>query len=84
MEYDSMIDDNPIVQEHITRAIARAELKELRRVIVDIVQDKYPSLRKLAKKRVSLIDKPGELRQLVRLINTVPNKKLLRWLLNNF
>ncbi len=88
MEYDSMIDDNPFVQERVARGEARGELRgELRGLqlmVLDAVHDEYPSLMELAREKAPLIDKPEELRKLVRLIYKAPDEETARWLLNSF
>jgi hypothetical protein len=84
MEYDSMIDDNPIVQERVARSEVRGELHGLQLAILDAVQDDFPSLIELAEEKASQIDKPEELRKLIRLIYKAPSEESLRWLLNNY
>lgn len=84
MEYDSMIDDNPIVQERLAKSRAEGELQGLQLVMLDAVQDEFPSLVELAEEKASQIDKPEELRKLIRLIYKAPSEESLRWLLTNY
>ncbi len=80
MEYDSLIDDNPDVQERI----ARAELRALQETVVEAVSEEYPPLAELAQQQVTHLDKPEDLRKLVKLIYRAPDEATVRWLLDNF
>jgi len=84
MEYDSMIDDNPVVQERVAKGEVRGELRGLQLVMLDTVQDEFPSLIELAEEKAPQIDEPEELRKLIRLIHKAPDEETARWLLNNY
>lgn len=88
MEYDSMIDDNPVVQERVAKSRAEGkaegELQGLQLAILDAVQDEFPSLIELAEEKAPQIDEPDELRKLIRLIYKAPDEDTARWLLNNY
>jgi hypothetical protein len=86
--YDSLIDENPDVQERVARSEARGEMKGelrgLRKMVLEAVKDTYPSLEELAQEHVQLIEQPDALRQLVRLIYKTSDEPNARWLLKNF
>jgi flagellar biosynthesis/type III secretory pathway protein FliH len=84
MEYDSLIDESPDVQERVAKGRAEGELQGLQKMVLEAVKDEYPPLIELAQQKVVLIQKPDALRQLVKLIYRSPGENTARWLLNNF
>jgi hypothetical protein len=88
MEYDSMIDDNWLVKERIARAEQQAEqrveLRVLKETVIEAVSDEFPPLVELAQQQITQVDRPEELRKLVKLIYKAPDEATARWLLTNF
>jgi hypothetical protein len=54
MEYDSMIDDNPFVQERV----ARAELRVLQDTVIEAVSEEFPPLVELAQQQLHKLRHP--------------------------
>lgn len=63
--YDYFIDENPDVQERVSRAEARAGIRLLRRTAVNIVKSRFPALAELAEEYVEQIDDPDKLDQFI-------------------
>ena len=81
-KYDSLIDEDPEVQERVARGKAEGEIRGLQQMTLEAVKNRYPSLVELAEERVAVIRKPDSLRQLVILIFNAPDENVARWLLN--
>jgi thymidylate kinase len=81
MEYDSLIDDNPDIQERIRKAEKRGRIQILHEVALNAVKDEYPDLAEFAEERIVRIQKRARLRLLVKLIYKAPDEKTVRWLL---
>jgi len=82
--YDSLLDQDPEIQERITRGEIRGEIRGAQKIVLDIVEARFPALKKLAQERVTLIRNTGALSQLAKQVATVPDEGTLRWLLNTF
>lgn len=76
--YDSLIDEDPEVQERVARGKMEGEIEALRQIVLEAVADRYPALVELAQERVVLINKPDLLRQLVKLIYKAPDENTAR------
>lgn len=63
--YDYFIDENPDVQERVSRGEARAEIRGVRRSMVTLVKSRFPTLTDLAEEYVEQIDDPDKLDQLI-------------------
>ncbi len=83
-KYDSLIDEDPEVQERVARGKAEGEIRGLQQMTLEAVKNRYPSLVELAEERVAVIRKPDSLRQLVILIFNAPDENTARWALNTF
>ena len=87
--YDSLLDEDPYIQEREALARARgkaegkaeSEIKTLQRVVVTIVRGRFPQLVELAQQQVTRVDKPDALNLLVEQISTAPGEDTARWLL---
>lgn len=90
--YDSLIDDNPDVQERVTlgelrgeqRGEQRGELYMAQKVVLDAINNRYPSLVSYAQQQVPRIRKTDELLKLVPLIYTAPDQQTVSLLLDKF
>jgi hypothetical protein len=78
MAYDWFIDDNPDVQERITKA----ELRALQQMVLDAVKNRFPLLAPLAQQQAALLQKPEALRQLVVQIFSASDEMAAQQLLN--
>lgn len=79
-EYDSLMDDSPKVLE----GVMKGEVQGVQKMVIEAVEDKYPSLVGLAQEKVLLIQQPDLLRQLVKQIYHSPDEQTARWLLSTF
>ena len=61
------------LKEGIERGIKKGQLTALREAVVDVVQERLPSLVQFAKLQVATINDPARLRHLVVKLITVPN-----------
>jgi hypothetical protein len=78
IQYDSLIDEDPEVQE----LVARGKLEALQEVALEVVKTKYPALVELADRQVTRIRQPETLRNVVLLLLNAPDENTARWLLN--
>jgi hypothetical protein len=84
MEYDSLIDEDPEMKERVVKSKVEGEVQGLQKMVLKAVEDQYPTLEELAKKRIEVIRKPESLMQLVQLIYKAPNEDTAHWLLDTF
>ena len=80
IHYDSLVDEDPEVQERV----ARGEIRMAQKMIIGLVEARFPALIELAQERVSLIRNTDALSQLIKQVGTVPDEATARWLLNTF
>ena len=80
--YDSLVDEDPEVQEWVARGKAEGEIRGAQKMVVGIVQARFPALTELAHERVTLIRSTDALSRLVKLVATAPDEAAARWLLN--
>ena len=80
IHYDSLVDEDPEIQERV----ARGEIRMAQKMIIDFVEARFPALTELAQERVTLIRNTDALSQLVKLVATAPDEATARWLLNTF
>ncbi len=78
IHYDSLVDEDPEVQERV----ARGKIEMAQKMIIDFVEARFPALTELAQERVTLIRNTDALSQLIKQVGTVPNEATARWLLN--
>jgi hypothetical protein len=84
IQYDSLIDEDPVMQERFAKIKAESELEGAQKIVVDVVEARFPGLTELAQQRVTLIRNKEMLSQLAKQAATAPDKNSLRWLLDSF
>ena len=70
------------VEKVAAKRAAEKELQVLRQVVLEAVDDRYPSLLELAREKIVLIRRPDALRLLVKQIYKAPDETTARWLLD--
>ena len=78
IHYDSLVD------EEAQEWVARGEIRMAQKMIIGLVEARFPALIELAQERVSLIRNTDALSQLIKQVGTVPDEATARWLLNTF
>jgi ribosomal protein S21 len=78
--YDSFVDEDPEVQERV----ARGKIQIAQKMVVGLVEVRFPSLTELAQEKVTLIRNTDTLDQLAKQVATVPDENTASWLLNTF
>ena len=78
IHYDSLVDEDPEVQERV----ARGEIRMAQKMIIGLVEARFPALIGLAQERVILIKTIDALSLLAKQVATSPNEATARWLLN--
>src|SRR5205807_4656034 len=76
--YDSLVD------EEAQEWVARGEIRMAQKMIIGLVEARFPALIELAQERVTLITNTDALSQLIKQVGTVPDEATARWLLNTF
>lgn len=87
--YDSLLDNDPYFQKRVDekadeRAAKKAtehEVRALQQVVLEAVEEQFPSLVVQAHERVIQVKQPDLLRLLVKQIYKAPDEKTARWLL---
>lgn len=79
-EYDSLIDENLEVQKRVEKGAVQA----LQVAIMDRIQNDFPTLTELAQECLQYIDKPEEMRKLLRHIYLAEDEQKARQILNDF
>ena len=77
MAYDWFLDDNPDVQERVTKG----ELRGLQKSALKIIRQRFPSLVKQVQQPIALINDLDELDQLIDQLLVVPDETGVRKLL---
>ena len=80
IHYDSLVDEDPEVQERV----ARGKIEMAQKMIVGLVEARFPALTELAQERITLIRDTDTLSRLAKQVATVPDEATARWLLNTF
>jgi hypothetical protein len=78
IHYDSLVD------EEAQEWVARGEIRMAQKMIIGLVEARFPALIELAQERVTLIRNTDALSQLINQVGTVPDEATARWLLNTF
>ena len=78
IHYDSLVD------EEAQEWVARGEIRMAQKMIIGLVEARFPALIELAQERVTLIRNTDALSQLIKQVGTVPDEATARWLLNTF
>ena len=80
--FDSLLEDDPYIQEVANRAADRAAVQVLQRAVLNVVKARFPALAELAQQQVAQINSPDNLDLLIQKISTAPDESLVRWLLS--
>ena len=92
--FDSLLEQNPYVQELKARVAAeakaegeargeaRGEVKGLQIAVIEIVRRRFPGLLEIAQLKVEKVHKPDALSQFVGQISTVPDEATAAWLIS--
>jgi hypothetical protein len=80
--YDSLLDQDPEIQERIAQAKAEGEIQGVQETVVGFVEARFPALGELAQERVTLIRNTEVLRLLVKQVAALPDEDAARWLLS--
>jgi len=91
--FDSLLEQNPYIQELKDRVAAEAEakgkaegkaegeVKGLQVAVIEIVRRRFPALVDLTQQRVERVRKPDVLSQFVGQISTAPDEATAAWLI---
>lgn len=85
-EYDSLIDEDPEVQERVARGkaegLAEGQVEIAQELVTDFVEVRFPTLTQLARERVRRIKSTDALKLLAKQVAAASNEDTMRWLLN--
>ena len=85
-EYDSLLDEDPEVQERVARGIAEGkaegQVEIAQELVTDFVEVRFPTLTQLARERVRRIKSTDALKLLAKQVAAASNEDTMRWLLN--
>jgi len=76
--YDSLLDQDPEIQEHFARGVIQGQQKG----IIAVIEVLFPSLVELAQQQVAHLNKSYELSRLMKQIALAPDEATVRWLLS--
>jgi hypothetical protein len=79
--FDSLLEDDPYIQERENRAEARGETRALQQAVVEVVQVRFPTLEELAQQTVTQVSRPDALHLLIKQISAAPDEVFTRQLL---
>ncbi len=78
--YDSLLDEDPEIQERI----AKAKIEERQKTVIDFIEARFPTLLETAQEQVARLKKPDELSRLTKQIALAPDESTARWVLSTF
>lgn len=78
--YDSLLDEDPEIQERV----AKAEIVGQQKAVLDFIEVKFPSLVQVAREQVVRLNNPEELSRLMKQIALAPDEATVRWVLGTF
>ncbi len=78
--YDSLLDEDPEIQERI----AKAKIEERQQSVIDFIEARFPTLLETAQEQVARLNKPDELTRLTKQIALAPDESTARWVLSTF
>ncbi len=81
MAYDWFLDDNPDVQERVSKGTEEGQLQGLRRSVLKIIKKRFPSLVDLAQQQIAAIVAVDELDQMIDQLLVVSDEAEVRKLL---
>ena len=79
-EYDSLLDENPEIQERV----AKGEVRGAQKIITTLVEARFPVLVGVAQERVVNIQSVDMLNQLAKQILTAKDEQTALWVLNSY
>jgi 3-methyladenine DNA glycosylase AlkD len=80
--YDNLIEQDPKMKKMRAESEAKGELRASQRMLVKVVNARFPALAELARQQVKHIDNPDTLDLLAQKIVTAPDENTARWLLS--
>ena len=80
--WDNLLEQDPYIQKKVAKGVAKGkaegeakgEIRASQRMVIDLVDARFPSLVDLARQRVPKIKETDDLRQLGRQIATAPDE----------
>lgn len=81
--YEALWDQSPRVQQIRAEGRAEGEAQALRRVLVHLVEARFPALTNMAEQEAERIKEPAALDLLVQKVAVADDEKLVRWLLTS-
>jgi hypothetical protein len=79
-KYDSLLDEDPEIQERV----AKAELRGQQKTVIDIIEMRFPALIEEAQEKVARLNKADQLSQLMKQMVLAPDEAKARWALKTF
>jgi hypothetical protein len=79
-DYDSLLDEDPEIQERV----AKAELRGQQKAVIDIIEMRFPALTEEAQEIVARLNKADQLSQLMKQMVMAPDEAKARWALKTF
>jgi hypothetical protein len=76
--YDSLLDEDPDIQERVAKAKIEAQIETQQRTILIFVKARFPALAELAQERIVRLNKPDELNRLTEQIAGAPDEDTAR------
>jgi len=78
--YDSLLDEDPEIQERV----AKAELRGQQKAVIDIIEMRFPALIEEAQEIVARLNKADQLSQLMKQMVMAPDEANASWALKTF
>ncbi len=82
--FDPLLDEDPWIKNKVAESEARGELQALKRVLLTLVQTRFPTLNELAEATVARATQPDALNVLVVQISAAADEPTARGLLEKF
>ena len=76
--YDSLLDEDPEIQERVAKAKIEAQIETQQRTILIFVKARFPALAEIARERIVRLNKPDELNRLTEQIAGAPDEDTAR------
>lgn len=78
--YDSLLDEDPDIQERV----AKAKIEAQQKAVIDIIEMRFPTLTEEAQEIVARLNKADQLSQLMKQMVMAPDEANARWALKTF
>ena len=78
--YDSLLDEDPDIQERV----AKAKIEAQQKAVIDIIEMRFPTLTEEAQEIVARLNKADQLSQLMKQMVMAPDEAKARWALKTF